>query len=483
VFCTLEYSAPKQKHRTRLVRCPATWNERHYFAYTQTTNITISIWVYKPLKSVCLGKVTLPVVIEELKNRNTWHTLRGSSKEPAGEICIQIGYNSPTDEEEKQRLEESFVIRRSLVLGQPIESGDEDSLDSKKGTRSLKGGGIQKTSSSSLSALKKKTLSGASFSSSSSLQKAMEKKPISSTSSSSSSSSSSTSSVLKRNQGNSSSSSSNNSSNNTITTNNNNKKVQQELPYSGSDDEDSNESNDSEESDSDDTFSLYSLNLDIPGYDPTTFIEFDEDDPQFLGSGKKTKLIAQAHANNLKEASNLLSSSEQPKRSSKNKDDEFDFQKEEEMTDSAAAGGGVDLSDWNGRFQKIIDKLRGFTYKTDHSAKMFANLDLIHLAQDFLYNAKVYGKIIISERHIDNEHKTIKKVSVGGFAGGEKYIKNNILFKVTRPLLLPLLFSSSSTPLQTVCDGQQEPFRIRSRCWSIEDGGTRVEGTTVLFRL
>jgi len=56
-----------------------------------------------------------------------------------------------------------------------------------------------------------------------------------------------------------------------------------------------------------------------------------------------------------------------------------------------------------------------------------ANTGLIELEQDFISTAKTYGKIIISERYL--EEKTIKPLSLGGMAGGEKYIVHNILFK------------------------------------------------------
>jgi hypothetical protein len=43
--------------------------------------------------------------------------------------------------------------------------------------------------------------------------------------------------------------------------------------------------------------------------------------------------------------------------------------------------------------------------------------------------AETYGKVIISEINVPVEHKTIKPISIGGQAGGEKYIAQGILFK------------------------------------------------------
>eukprot|EP01133_Synstelium_polycarpum_P013644 gene13644-16064_t len=54
---------------------------------------------------------------------------------------------------------------------------------------------------------------------------------------------------------------------------------------------------------------------------------------------------------------------------------------------------------------------------------------LASLEHDFVYAAESYGRIIISEHLLPNDQKTIRPVSVGGIAGGEKYIVQGILFK------------------------------------------------------
>jgi hypothetical protein len=51
------------------------------------------------------------------------------------------------------------------------------------------------------------------------------------------------------------------------------------------------------------------------------------------------------------------------------------------------------------------------------------------LARDFQQAARTYASIIISEMQTPNPLKTIPSSNVGGIAGGEKYIKNGILFK------------------------------------------------------
>ncbi|GBG28810.1 Clustered mitochondria protein [Hondaea fermentalgiana] len=54
---------------------------------------------------------------------------------------------------------------------------------------------------------------------------------------------------------------------------------------------------------------------------------------------------------------------------------------------------------------------------------------LTALVQDFRHAAMVYGKVIISEKHLAVERKTIKPVEVGGYAGGEKYVAGNVFFR------------------------------------------------------
>lgn len=51
------------------------------------------------------------------------------------------------------------------------------------------------------------------------------------------------------------------------------------------------------------------------------------------------------------------------------------------------------------------------------------------LAQDFSFAARQYGRIIIMERALPPERRTIQPQRLPGIAGGEKYIINGILFK------------------------------------------------------
>ena len=81
---------------------------------------------------------------------------------------------------------------------------------------------------------------------------------------------------------------------------------------------------------------------------------------------------------------------------------------------------GVDLHDWNERFQRILSTIRRFDNNTPASKQIRANRALIQLARDFIYASSTYGKIIISEAY--SADKTIKPLPLGGMMGGQKYI-------------------------------------------------------------
>ena len=93
-----------------------------------------------------------------------------------------------------------------------------------------------------------------------------------------------------------------------------------------------------------------------------------------------------------------------------------------------------------------------FSPNTPEEDQIAANLALIGLVHDFMYSARNYGEIIISEVYLSDREKTLKPVKigtfsfcllslsffpysyclcrpVGGAAGGSKYIVHNILFK------------------------------------------------------
>lgn len=86
----------------------------------------------------------------------------------------------------------------------------------------------------------------------------------------------------------------------------------------------------------------------------------------------------------------------------------------------------------NERFQLATQSIRQFRASiTSANEKIQANMDLIRLYQDFIYSARLYGKIIISERYLPTKLKTIKPSLIGGMAGGDKFIKSNCFFLTT----------------------------------------------------
>ncbi|EFA76500.1 putative protein 150-kD protein cluA [Heterostelium album PN500] len=86
-----------------------------------------------------------------------------------------------------------------------------------------------------------------------------------------------------------------------------------------------------------------------------------------------------------------------------------------ESTDSSSPNSG----DWNKRFQSIMDR--------PESGLKYQLLSVI--VNDFVHCASTFGKIIIAERYLSNDEKTIKPLALGGVAGGEKYRCNDIVFK------------------------------------------------------
>jgi tetratricopeptide (TPR) repeat protein len=89
-----------------------------------------------------------------------------------------------------------------------------------------------------------------------------------------------------------------------------------------------------------------------------------------------------------------------------------------------------DLGDFNERFQQTVEKMRSLDPSDSNFVeRLTCNINIVDLAQDFLYSASAYGKIIISEYHVPNHLKTIKEATMGGFLGGKKFLVRNILFK------------------------------------------------------
>ncbi|KAF2070369.1 hypothetical protein CYY_008312 [Polysphondylium violaceum] len=76
-------------------------------------------------------------------------------------------------------------------------------------------------------------------------------------------------------------------------------------------------------------------------------------------------------------------------------------------------------NNWNEIFQNTLD--------LPDSEEKFRKLS--NIANDFVYCADTFGKIIISELHLPAESKTIKPLALGGVAGGLKFKCQDIIFK------------------------------------------------------
>jgi hypothetical protein len=84
--------------------------------------------------------------------------------------------------------------------------------------------------------------------------------------------------------------------------------------------------------------------------------------------------------------------------------------------------------DWNSRFQSILEMPETTTAKANDKYRCLAAL-----AIDFVNTAQTFGKMIISEHLLSDDRKTIAPVySLGGQAGGFKYVARGILFKLAR---------------------------------------------------
>lgn len=101
-----------------------------------------------------------------------------------------------------------------------------------------------------------------------------------------------------------------------------------------------------------------------------------------------------------------------------------------EFTDFSELKDIDSIADFNTRFQTVTEIIHSFNSNTSTKVKSKAYVDLLHLYQDFLFSARTYGKIIISEVYLPDNEKTIKPVQIGGIAGGQKFCCRNILLVI-----------------------------------------------------
>jgi hypothetical protein len=90
---------------------------------------------------------------------------------------------------------------------------------------------------------------------------------------------------------------------------------------------------------------------------------------------------------------------------------------------SAASTSSQQLStgqrEWNSEHQSLAKSPQWYRFYPHLAA----------LTQQFQETAFTYGRLIISERALPPEQRSIKPINIGGVAGGDKYVHNGILFK------------------------------------------------------
>ena len=104
------------------------------------------------------------------------------------------------------------------------------------------------------------------------------------------------------------------------------------------------------------------------------------------------------------------------------------------------------LNQWNLRFQTCLKRLHervseettsegglglgmGSSLEIGNYERKIINSELMNLSEDFVSAARAVGKMIISEVCLPFDQKVIRPATLGGRAGGEKFIVHNILFK------------------------------------------------------
>eukprot|EP01125_Pyxidicula_operculata_P017085 TRINITY_DN5945_c0_g1_i2.p1 TRINITY_DN5945_c0_g1~~TRINITY_DN5945_c0_g1_i2.p1 ORF type:complete len:1909 (-),score=399.00 TRINITY_DN5945_c0_g1_i2:471-6197(-) len=103
----------------------------------------------------------------------------------------------------------------------------------------------------------------------------------------------------------------------------------------------------------------------------------------------------------------------------------FKFFALEKVLESRLESIGSRNEMWNERFQEAWELPED---TPDQKLEKYTKLS--EIASDFVYAAETYGKIIISEFYLPNSLKTIKSANFGGIAGGTKFLKQGILYKV-----------------------------------------------------
>lgn len=127
------------------------------------------------------------------------------------------------------------------------------------------------------------------------------------------------------------------------------------------------------------------------------------------------------------------------------------------------------FTDWNKDFQTLLRM-------PDSEAKF---RKLYHLAHDFVYAARTYAKIIISEFALPDRLKTIQPADVGGYAGGTKYVVQVSYILLPSSYLRSLIWDSCRISCLSSCSTSKLNERtntghIQNICTEVTLGQTKM---------
>lgn len=89
--------------------------------------------------------------------------------------------------------------------------------------------------------------------------------------------------------------------------------------------------------------------------------------------------------------------------------------------------------------------------------------EIFALTQAFAQVASMYGKVICSERWLPDTLKSVKPVSLGGVAGGSKYLMGGILFKFSQDVeLSPGVYLYGGTKMDEVAAQKAAGHELKS---------------------
>jgi hypothetical protein len=97
------------------------------------------------------------------------------------------------------------------------------------------------------------------------------------------------------------------------------------------------------------------------------------------------------------------------------------------ITLDANHGFRVCADDWNERFQRLLD-----VADSDPALASAKYAALEQLAREFVAVATRHAELIVAEQGLPERLRTIPATNLGGQAGGTKFVRGGILYKLAR---------------------------------------------------